>query len=524
MPKRTDIKTILIIGAGPIVIGQACEFDYSGAQACKALKQEGYRVVLVNSNPATIMTDPETAEISKSALGAQLAGLSRSERSFPSLFRDEGVTDSSEVEDEEVTVATVMAGNEELQDPPTAEDTDAGFGVAPGMDRGDTQIMQVISSNGERRLAPVDGPAHIRRDDGGDGAALRQTLDLRAWQHSMGVDPSPEGTRDDASTGGFLEEEDQDLVVMTRRSEPAVEPAATPSPRRAPIEVIEKVPEPPPLPEGLPGQDEDTPSITPIVPDDPLRAPTPIRRPAAPEAAEEGRRTRQIEVRWGLILPGLVLLVLLAGALAWFALQARQSVARDDVVGATHQAIAQGDLAALSAQDASLNARIDAGTQPLGLAMAGLALVDAQIWAEHSGDPSDHADAAAGIAAARAAGGADDEVALAEATLALGEGLLPRARAAGASLRTCGGGQPLQPPALALVSWTTPRAPVTPGPSASPHDAFYCITSAIICCGPASCNGAHLPWTPAALSHSRQSPGSLGVWLVGRMPWSPQTG
>ena len=58
MPKRQDIKSILIIGAGPIIIGQACEFDYSGAQACKALKEEGYRVILVNSNPATIMTDP----------------------------------------------------------------------------------------------------------------------------------------------------------------------------------------------------------------------------------------------------------------------------------------------------------------------------------------------------------------------------------------------------------------------------------------------------------------------------------
>ena len=62
MPKRTDLKTILIIGAGPIVIGQACEFDYSGAQACKALRDEGYRVVLVNSNPATIMTDPDMAD------------------------------------------------------------------------------------------------------------------------------------------------------------------------------------------------------------------------------------------------------------------------------------------------------------------------------------------------------------------------------------------------------------------------------------------------------------------------------
>ena len=62
MPKRTDIESILIIGAGPIVIGQACEFDYSGAQACKALRAEGYRVVLVNSNPATIMTDPQMAD------------------------------------------------------------------------------------------------------------------------------------------------------------------------------------------------------------------------------------------------------------------------------------------------------------------------------------------------------------------------------------------------------------------------------------------------------------------------------
>src|SRR5262245_20762228 len=62
MPRRTDLDSILIIGSGPIVIGQACEFDYSGTQACKALREEGYRVILVNSNPATIMTDPETAD------------------------------------------------------------------------------------------------------------------------------------------------------------------------------------------------------------------------------------------------------------------------------------------------------------------------------------------------------------------------------------------------------------------------------------------------------------------------------
>jgi len=61
--KRTDIKSILIIGSGPIVIGQACEFDYSGAQACKALRDEGYKVILINSNPATIMTDPHMADV-----------------------------------------------------------------------------------------------------------------------------------------------------------------------------------------------------------------------------------------------------------------------------------------------------------------------------------------------------------------------------------------------------------------------------------------------------------------------------
>ena len=61
MPKRTDLRKILIVGSGPIVIGQACEFDYSGTQACKALRAEGYEVVLINSNPATIMTDPELA-------------------------------------------------------------------------------------------------------------------------------------------------------------------------------------------------------------------------------------------------------------------------------------------------------------------------------------------------------------------------------------------------------------------------------------------------------------------------------
>jgi len=62
MPRRKDIKSILVIGAGPIIIGQACEFDYSGTQACKALRSDGYKIILINSNPATIMTDPDVAD------------------------------------------------------------------------------------------------------------------------------------------------------------------------------------------------------------------------------------------------------------------------------------------------------------------------------------------------------------------------------------------------------------------------------------------------------------------------------
>ena len=71
MPKRTDIKRVLVIGSGPIVIGQACEFDYSGTQACKALRSEGLEVVLVNSNPATIMTDPEIADRTRARRGSR---------------------------------------------------------------------------------------------------------------------------------------------------------------------------------------------------------------------------------------------------------------------------------------------------------------------------------------------------------------------------------------------------------------------------------------------------------------------
>ncbi len=78
MPKRTDIESILIIGAGPIIIGQACEFDYSGAQACKALREEGYKVILVNSNPATLPKNLRTTHVS--LFDGSLQGLARTDR------------------------------------------------------------------------------------------------------------------------------------------------------------------------------------------------------------------------------------------------------------------------------------------------------------------------------------------------------------------------------------------------------------------------------------------------------------
>ena len=85
MPKNPDIKKVLMIGSGPIIIGQACEFDYSGTQACKALRACGYKVVLVNSNPATIMTDPDYAELKQA--------LNLNESSKVLLFSTEGDTD-----------------------------------------------------------------------------------------------------------------------------------------------------------------------------------------------------------------------------------------------------------------------------------------------------------------------------------------------------------------------------------------------------------------------------------------------
>src|SRR5512137_586287 len=102
MPKRTDIKKVLIIGSGPIIIGQACEFDYSGTQACKALRSLGYQIVLVNSNPATIMTDPGMADITyieplTLEAMADIVAKERPDALLPNLGGQSGLNLSSEL-------------------------------------------------------------------------------------------------------------------------------------------------------------------------------------------------------------------------------------------------------------------------------------------------------------------------------------------------------------------------------------------------------------------------------------------
>ena len=104
MPKRTDLESIMVIGAGPIVIGQACEFDYSGTQACKALREEGYRLILVNSNPATIMTDPETADATyvepvTAETVEKIIAIERPDALLPTMGGQTGLNTALEVDD-----------------------------------------------------------------------------------------------------------------------------------------------------------------------------------------------------------------------------------------------------------------------------------------------------------------------------------------------------------------------------------------------------------------------------------------
>ncbi len=200
MPKRTDIKSIMIIGAGPIVIGQACEFDYSGAQACKALREEGYRVILVNSNPATIMTDPELADATyiepiTAEMVAKIIKAERPDALLPTMGGQTGLNTALELADmgvlEKYNVELIGANREAIE---MAEDRKL---FREAMDRlGLENPRATIAENIEDCMAALDDiglPAIIRPAFtlGGTGGGVAYNRDDFIHFCTTGLDASP---------------------------------------------------------------------------------------------------------------------------------------------------------------------------------------------------------------------------------------------------------------------------------------------------------------------------------------------
>jgi len=200
MPKRTDIKSIMIIGAGPIVIGQACEFDYSGAQACKALREEGYRVILVNSNPATIMTDPELADATyiepiTAEMVAKIIKHERPDALLPTMGGQTGLNTALELADmgvlEKYNVELIGANREAIE---MAEDRKL---FREAMDRlGLENPRATIAENIEDCMAALDDiglPAIIRPAFtlGGTGGGVAYNRDDFIHFCTTGLDASP---------------------------------------------------------------------------------------------------------------------------------------------------------------------------------------------------------------------------------------------------------------------------------------------------------------------------------------------
>jgi carbamoyl-phosphate synthase large subunit len=200
MPRRTDIKTILLIGAGPIVIGQACEFDYSGTQACKALKEEGFRVVLVNSNPATIMTDPEIADrtyvepLTVQALERIIAA-ERPDAVLPTVGGQTGLNLALDLAAAGVLakygVQLIGANVEAIK---RAEDRDRFKSIVReiGLDVPRSAIVRSVEE-GETALAEIGLPAIIRasRTLGGMGGGFAATPEEFRSNVIWGLDASP---------------------------------------------------------------------------------------------------------------------------------------------------------------------------------------------------------------------------------------------------------------------------------------------------------------------------------------------
>ncbi|MEM8774004.1 MAG: carbamoyl-phosphate synthase large subunit [Pseudomonadota bacterium] len=200
MPKRTDIKSIMIIGAGPIIIGQACEFDYSGAQACKALREEGYRVILVNSNPATIMTDPELADATyiepiTPEVVAKIIEKERPDALLPTMGGQTGLNTSLAVADmgvlEKFGVELIGANREAIE---MAEDRKL---FREAMDRlGIENPRATIANNMDECMAALDDiglPAIIRPAFtlGGTGGGVAYNRADYEYYCKSGLDASP---------------------------------------------------------------------------------------------------------------------------------------------------------------------------------------------------------------------------------------------------------------------------------------------------------------------------------------------
>jgi len=215
MPKRTDIKSIMIIGAGPIIIGQACEFDYSGAQACKALREEGYRVILVNSNPATIMTDPEMADATyiepiTPEVVAKIIAKEKPDALLPTMggqtglntalaLADMGVLDEHGVEligakREAIEMAEDRKLFREAMDRLGIENPRATIVTAPKMDNGKRDLREGVKL-ALRALDEIGLPAIIRPAFtlGGTGGGVAYNRDDYEKLCHSGMDASPVG-------------------------------------------------------------------------------------------------------------------------------------------------------------------------------------------------------------------------------------------------------------------------------------------------------------------------------------------
>ncbi|MEM9782752.1 MAG: ketoacyl-synthetase C-terminal extension domain-containing protein, partial [Pseudomonadota bacterium] len=188
MPKRTDIRSILIIGAGPIVIGQACEFDYSGAQACKALREEGYRVILVNSNPATIMTDPGMADATyiepiTPDVVARIIAAEKPDALLPTMGGQTALNTAIALDDlgvlAEHGVELIGANRRAIE---TAEDRQL---FREAMDRAARLVPQLRCQRG--RIRPWRGRGRAGIEAHGTGTPVGDPIEAAALQSALGT-------------------------------------------------------------------------------------------------------------------------------------------------------------------------------------------------------------------------------------------------------------------------------------------------------------------------------------------------